>query len=220
MNIYIIAQDLDFCDQGEDRFFKLGRKLNSRGHDVTVFTVSGAVDLDLGKKKIGLVQKNGLKVIAFNVGRDPRRGGFKKLFACLKFARMTWRQGQRHPRPDLVIAASPPLTAVLSALKLTEYYRVPLVMEVRELWPGGNLCNGVLTKACQRMAQKTYEQAGRIIACRPEIAAAIKERLVEPDKVQVIEDRGDERLLIEKYEGAIEELTVKNKNSPHREEGK
>jgi len=234
MNIYIIAQYLNLYEQGEDRFFKLGRELNSRGHDVTVFTTSSAVDLDLGKKKIGLVQKNGLKTIAFNVSWHLQMGGLKKMFAYLQFARMTSRQGQRHPRPDLIITASPPLTTALPALKLSEFYQAPVVIEIRELWPDGpvqrgTLRNRLLIKAFRRLEHKAYEKANRIISCSIGVAEALKGRLVEQEKVHVIEEETDGRLLSEKYEhvfkglvfkGLSEKNKLNDSSLPHREEGK
>ena len=213
MNIYIIAQYLNLYDQGEDIFFKLGRKLVSNGHDVTIFTINRAIDLDLGKKKIGLIQKYGLKIIAFNVDYDRQYGRFKKMYAHLKFARMSQAQGHRLPKPNLIIAASPPLTAVWPALKLGKFYQVPVVMDIRELWPDGpvqrgSLKNKLLIRVFKGLEQKAYQQASRIIVSGKSIAEAVKVRVADQTKLKIILDMTDNRSLIEQYEHALGEFKV------------
>lgn len=211
MNIFIISQSLDASGKGDDRLFKLGREMASRGHAVTTLTSSKAVDMDLGQKKIGLFHKNGLTVIAFNVPYKREMSGIKKAIANFKFARMTGKQGKNLPKPDLIIVKAPPLTAAVPAMKLSEYYRVPLVAEFRELWPDalieqGNLKNGLAIKALQRLEQKIYEKANRIIALDEKIAGAIRERWIERAKVSVIENTEDEGQLIESYDRALKGL--------------
>ncbi len=208
MNILIISQYLDTDGKGEDRFFKLGRELVSRGHTVTTLTSNGAVDMDLGRKKIGLFQKNGLNVIAFNVPYASEMTGVQKAYASLKFARMAGVQGRSLPGPDLIMVKSPPLTAAIPALRLSAYYGAALVVECRELWPDvlierGHLKNALVIKALKRLEQDIYEKAGRIIALDQEVAKKIKERWVERAKISVIEDTEDEKALIAGYDSAF-----------------
>ena len=213
MNIYIIVQHLNHLDQGEDRFLKLGRELSSRGHNVTVITTKDSVDLDLGKKKIGLIQKNGLKVIAFNVEDDRQYGPLKKIYTYLKFARMSRTQGHRLPKPNLIIAASPPLTAVWPALKLGQFYQVPVVIDIRELWPDGpvqrgSLKNKLLIRVFKGLEQKAYQQASRIIVSGKNIAEMVKLRVADQAKIKIVSNKSDNRTLIEQFEHALEEFKV------------
>ena len=220
MNIYMIAQYLAPEGAGEDRILKLGRELVARGHDVTLMTGSGAVDLDLGQKRIGITELSGLRVIAFNVPHDFNMNRWSKLLGFIKFSRMAGKQGRNLPRPDLITAVSPPLTAAWPAVNLSRLYRVPLVVELRELWPDlpikrGTLRNGLAIKAARRLEQKIYEQANRIVASDQEIAAAVGERLVEQARVKVVEEDSDERSLIEKYDLALAGLNVFSKETRH-----
>ena len=213
MNIYIIAQHLNRYDQEEDRYFRLGRQLSSRGHDVTVITTKGSVDLDLGKKKIGLIQKNGLKVIAFNVEDAHQYGHLKKIYAYLKFARMSRVQGHRLPKPNLIIAASPPLTAVWPALKLGQFYQVPVVIDIRELWPDGpvlrgSLKNKLLIRVFKSLEQRAYQRVSRIIVSGESMAETVKVRVAESDKIRIIADKNDGRSQIEQFEHTLVEFKV------------
>jgi len=216
MNIYMIAQYLAPEGAGEDRILKLGRELVARGHDVTLMTGSGAVDLELGQKRIGITELSGLRVIAFNVPHDFKMNRWSKLFGFIKFSRMAGKQGRNLPRPGLIMAASPPLTAAWPAVNLSTFYKVPLVVEIRELWPDlpikrGTLGNSQVIKAARRLEQRIYEKANRIVASDREIASAVRERLVEQAKVKVVEEDSDERSLIEKYDLAFQGLNISKK---------
>ncbi len=213
MNIYIISQYLDSKEKGDDHLFNLGRELGSRGHFVTALTSSGAVDFELGKKKIGLFKDGGLNVIAFNVPYKKEMSGLKKMLAHLKFARLSAEQGRNLPRPDLILARVPPLTAAWPALKLSERFEAPLVVEVEELWPDaliarGELKNRLVIRALKGLEEKTYAGAGRIITSDQKLARIIKERAGNADKVEVLEDSSDETALLAGYEQAIKKLSL------------
>jgi len=218
MNIYMIAQYLAPEGAGEDRFFKLGRELVARGHDVTLVTGSGAVGLELGHKRIGITELGGLRVIAFNVPHGFSMNRWSKLLGFFKFARMVGKQGRNLPRPGLIMAASPPLTAAWPAVSLSTFYKVPLVVEIRELWPDlpikrGTLGNSQVIKAARRLEKRIYEKANRIVASDREIASAVRERLAEQTKVKVVEEDSDERSLIEKYDLAFQGLNISKKEN-------
>jgi hypothetical protein len=211
MHIYIIAQYLNLTGQAEDRLYKLGRDIIFKGHQVTVFTISSGTDFKLEGKMIGLAQKGGLPTIAFNVPYDRNMSNRKKVSAYLKFARLASKQGLTLPEPDLIIATSPPLTAVIPALKLSKRYQVPLVAEIRELWPDapiqrGSLKNRLLVKAARRLEENVYEKAGRIIAGSPEIYSTVKERLSDKSKITVMPAQTNEKEIIKTYERAINDL--------------
>jgi len=216
MNLYMIAQYLSLDGPQEDRLLKVGRECQKKGHDVTVFTINRVQNFYLGRKKIGLIHKAGLKIITFNVALEKEMGAFKKAYSFLKFAWMTGRQGKMLPRPDLILAVSPPLTATLPALSLSKHYGVPLVAEIRELWPDGPLergtmRNGLMVKTARRLEQRLYEKAGRIVACRDDIAGKIKERWVEQAKVSVIEEGLSEDQVVEQYEQVFKGIVKKDK---------
>ncbi len=216
MNLYMIAQYLNLEGPQEDRLLKVGRGYQEKGHDVTVFTINRVQNFNLGSKKIGLIHKAGLKIITFNVPLEKEMGALKKAQSFLKFARMTGRQGKMLPKPDLILAVSPPLTATLPALSLSKHYGVPLVAEIRELWPDGPLergtmQNGLLVKAARRLEQRLYEKAGRIVAWRDDIAGTVKERWVERAKVAVIEEGLSEEQLIDRYEQIFKGIVKKDK---------
>lgn len=199
MHLYIISQYLNLPGPECDRLYKLGREWIRRGDQVTVFTINKGTGLELGRKRIGLTQSGGLNTVTFNVDYSPQSGQRKKFFSYLKFARMVEKQGLQLPKPDLMLAVSPPLTALWPALKLKAHYKVPLVVEIRELWPDapvqrGSLRCSLLIKRVSKIEQQVYENADRIIAGGAGIAEAIKERQTLPANITIIPEglEGDE----------------------------
>lgn len=214
MHLYIIAQYLNLPGPGNDRLFKLGREWLSRGDQVTVFTMNEGTGLHLGRRKVGLIQSGGLNTVTFNVDYSLQASRSRKVLAYLKFARMVQKQGLQLPRPDLILAVSPPLTAMWPALKLQAHYKVPLVVEIRELWPDalmqrGSLRSALPLKAVTRFEQQVYEKADRIIAGGVGIADAIKARQPERAKITVIPEGLDESDLVRLYSVVMDGLIQK-----------
>ncbi len=214
MHLYIISQYLNLPGPESDRLYALGREWVRRGDQVTVFTINKGTGLQLGQKKIGLTQSGGLNTVTFNVDYSPQAGHWKKFISFLKFARMVKEQGLQLPKPDLILAASPPLSALWPALKLKAHYKVPLVVEIRELWPDapvqrGSLRGSLLIKRVSRFEEQVYENADRIIAGGAGIAEAIKERLPQRAKVVTITEGLEDSELIRLYGEAITGLVCK-----------
>lgn len=211
MHLYIIAQYLNLQAPGEDRFFKLGRDFVERGHQVTIFSGSTGVDFALDNKEIGLYKDEGLTMIIFNAPYEQQMSAGQKLRSFFKFSRMAGRQARLLPKPDLLLVSIPPLSAAMPALKLKKEFAIPLVVEVRELWPDapiqrGTLKNRLLIKGARNLEQKVYEGAERIIASGPGIAEAIKEHWVERAKVHTIPEGLDDEVLLEAYQKALGDL--------------
>jgi len=216
MHIYIIAQHLNLSGQGEDRLYRLGREYAAREHDVTILTGNGGTGLDLGQKKIGLKQVEGQTLVVFNVDYNPEMSRRKKISAYLGFARLAGRQGLKLPRPDLIIVLSPPLTAALPALRLSKHYAVPLVVDVREIWPDapvqrGSLHNSLLIREARKLEKRLYEKADRIVVSSKGIADTVKERSTGQTGVTLIPDQADDIEIVGIYDQVLKGLVDINK---------
>ncbi len=219
MHIYIIAQNMIFSGQVEDPLYTLGKEYADWGHEVTVFTTAGAKIIDFKGKKISLLQEEGINFIFFNMFASGKTLAKCDWWGSLKFARMTGRQGSKMPRPDIIFALSSPLTALLPAISLSREYAVPLVTEIRKIWPNGtvqpNLIGSrTLFKAKQRFSEKIYKQSDHIIAGDKEIAETVNTELSGKDrskKVSIIPRDLQGKELIDFYDSVIAGL-LKNKD--------
>lgn len=216
MHLLIIAQYLNHFGPEEDRLWKLGRHFVESGNEVTIITGVGGRDFKLGGKMIGLTKENGVNLITFNIPYSATMEHRRKMSAFIRFKRLAERQGRQLPKPDFILALSPPLTALMPALKLSDYYSAPLVIEIRELWPDapiqrGTLKNFILVRMARKFEEKIYEQADCIIAGSKGIADAVKERWVERAKISTLPQMDDENEILETYNNAIANISKSKK---------
>lgn len=219
MHLYIVAHYLNLQGPGEDRFIKLGRDLVKLGHQVTIFSGTTGVNFDLDRKEIGLYHDEGLTMVVLNAPYEQQMSNLQKLKSYIKFSRMVGRQARLLPKPDLLLVSTPPLSAAIPVMKLKKTFQIPLVVEVRELWPDapiqrGTLKNRLLIKWARNLEKKVYEEADRIIASGVGIAEAVKEPLIVGAKVHTIPDGLDDREMLDGYSKALDKMVrTRAKNS-------
>jgi len=185
MNIWIFNQYAHPPDlPGGTRHYDLGRELVKRGHRVVIFATSfhhylhRETRLRSGEKwKVEDV--NGVKFVWI---RTPsyQRNDWRRVQNMVVFAFQAWWLGRRVPKivpeigkPDVVVGSSPHLLTPLAAYWVARHYRVPFVIEVRDLWPQTIIDMGELsahhpiTKALQALERSLYRRAERIITLLP-----------------------------------------------------
>lgn len=179
-NHYALPPDLP----GGTRHYDLGRELVRRGHRVTIIASSFHHYL---RREVRLrpgehwkaEDVNGVKFIWL---RTPpyRRNDWRRVWSMVNFLVRAWRLGRGLPRltsetegPDVVIGSSPHLLTPLAAYWVARHYRVPFLMEVRDLWPQTFVDMGELsarhpiTKVLQVLERFLYHRAERVITLLP-----------------------------------------------------
>ncbi|MDD9919167.1 MAG: glycosyltransferase family 4 protein [Alphaproteobacteria bacterium] len=104
--------------------------------------------------------------------------------------RKNWRVTPEN-RPDIIIASSPDFFHTISAWLLSVRYRVPFIMEVRDLWPEifkdmGVLNNRALLWLLEKLARFIYVRAKNIITVTNGYAKQLTEKGVNASKIYVI----------------------------------
>lgn len=100
-------------------------------------------------------------------------------------------------RCDVIICTSPPLTVSLTGWVLSKLKRVPLVFEVRDLWPESAIDTGVirnkwLIKMLYWLERKSYSWADWINVLTPAFEdVLVKNKGVRPDKISMIPNGAD-----------------------------
>jgi glycosyltransferase involved in cell wall biosynthesis len=131
---------------------------------------------------------------------DPQVGtglsGSQRMFKFYQFAWLACRIGKKLPAPDVVFATHTPLTIGLAGLTVGQYFKVPFVFEVRDLWPEALVNIGALKNALaiwwlERMAKKIYTGAKYIVALSPGMKDGIIRMGVPADKITVIPNASD-----------------------------
>jgi glycosyltransferase involved in cell wall biosynthesis len=95
------------------------------------------------------------------------------------------------PRPDVIYASSPPLLPMFSAWLVSRFRGVPLVLEVRDLWPASLVELSVpaaspMVGAMSRLERFLYDRSALIVTLTEGIRRNIIERGWRPEKIHTI----------------------------------
>lgn len=118
-----------------------------------------------------------------------------RIRAFLKFAFLAGRRAVQLGG-DVIFATSTPLTVAIPALHAQKKLAVPLVFEVRDLWPEaprqlGVLTNPVLLWLARRLERNVYKRSVRIVALSPGMQDGIIAAGSAPEKVTVVPNSSD-----------------------------
>jgi glycosyltransferase involved in cell wall biosynthesis len=179
---------------GGTRSYEFARRLVAGGDAVTMVTAgrnppSGGGEVD----GIDVVEVPG------GYGDYVRATGLsypRRLLAFARFALAATVIAVRGPRPDVVFATSPPLTMALPAIVAARRWRVPLVFEVRDLWPEAPIQMGALRsplaqRLARRLERSVYRAAAEIVALSPGMRDGIVATGASPQRVTLIPNASD-----------------------------
>jgi glycosyltransferase involved in cell wall biosynthesis len=100
-------------------------------------------------------------------------------------------------RPDLVYASSPHLLAGLAGAIVAAAFRIPFVLEIRDMWPRVLVDMGQLTKGSPvykvlaGLESLLYRRANRIVVLAEGVASSLADAGISPDKITVIPNAAD-----------------------------
>lgn len=152
MRILIIHQYfLGAQDAGGSRFNQFARYWAEAGHDVTV--LAGTVHYATGRKPEAyrgrfLVRETapgGVRVLRCHVSEQYNVSYLGRAWAYVNFMFSSlWAGLAAVPRPDVIVATSPPLTVAITMWLLAMGHRAPAVFEVRDLMPETAIATGII----------------------------------------------------------------------------
>lgn len=109
------------------------------GHDVTV--VTGPPNVPSGIVYDGYANRrtrevvNGVTVERVKVYLAANRGAFRRMLNFVSYFVRSLAAALRLPKPDVVIATSPQILCGYAGVWYRRLRRVPLVVEIRDIWP-------------------------------------------------------------------------------------
>jgi len=175
------------------RSYEAARRLVRMGHEVHMitsksgdeFTADGEFSED----------EAGIHVHWLEVPYSNRMSYGERIKAFFKFA---WRAGieASHLKGDVVFATSTPLTIALPAIYAAKRNKVPMVLEIRDLWPEvpiavGALKNPVTIAVARWLERFSYRNSAYIIALSPGMKEGIVATGYPEDRVTVIPNSCD-----------------------------
>jgi len=192
MHILYIHQYFNTPEEGGGtRSYDFARYLVKQGHKVTLLTGT-----ELNNPLTGVKQKKdeyieGIHVIYLTTPYSNYMSFKQRLYSFIGFSLCATLSGIRINKYDLIFATSTPLTVAIPGIILSFFRRVPMVFEVRDLWPEvpiqmGVITNPIIIKFLRFFETFTYRRARHIIALSPVMAEGILTAGISKDKVTMI----------------------------------
>jgi len=182
------------------RVYELTRRWVEAGHTVTVITSPYDKSDISANGLVSLQEIDGIKLIVINSGDSNRMSILLRAIKAIQFSLISSYYTIKTPS-DLIIASSGPITIGIPGLLGKFFKRVPLVFEVRDLWPDGGIEMGLikgnlLIKISRWFEKICYQNSSLIIPCSVGMESSIIDRFPNKNS-QVIPNACDLKLFQE-----------------------
>ncbi|MEO8544343.1 MAG: glycosyltransferase family 4 protein [Betaproteobacteria bacterium] len=182
---------------GHSLVYELTQFLAERGHEVTVVSgETGYMRRDMPTRpwyrRIVRRERDGpVMVVRTYTFSEARRSHVGRLLNFMSFFLSCPLGLLAIDKPDVVLASSPPIFPMFTAWLVCKVRRIPLVLEVRDLWPAsavqmGILKNRQLIAIMAWMERLLYDQSARIVALTEGIRADICARGWDAGKIELV----------------------------------
>ncbi|HML95816.1 MAG TPA: glycosyltransferase family 4 protein [Thermodesulfobacteriota bacterium] len=204
--LYISQQFYPEMGAASGRVYELSRYWVNRGHDVTVLTSfpnypDGIIYKDYKSRSRMLFYRetiDGINVVrAFSLPTHLR-SSVRRILYYISFFLSSSLAGLFLKRSQVVIATSPSLFIGLTGLLLSRLKGMPLVFEVRDLWPevipaiGAGKESSLTYRFFDKVARTLYDKSDLIVVVTESFKDQIvSSRGVSPDKIKIIENAVD-----------------------------
>lgn len=209
MKILLIHQYfLEKDGAGISRFNQFVKYWTESGHEVTV--ICGMIHYMTGTKpkkyfrKWITKEKNGsCSIVRVYVSDAYNRSFVGRMWAYLSFTCSSVAALFTIPKHDVVIATSPPLHVGIPGFCASRLWRIPLIFEVRDIWPEsaievGVLKSPLLIRLSYALESFLYQSATRINVLTPAFRdILIVKKRISPEKIVCIPNGADTDLLLQ-----------------------
>lgn len=183
------------------RVSELSKRWTATGHDVTVLTgfpnhPTGEIHPHYRSRFRKLTTKetlDGVDVRRTWLWPLPNRKPLERIINYTSFAISAVLRGLFIKKPDVIIATSPQLLVGISGWLLGRVKRVPVTLEVRDIWPDAILASGVsrpgsrLAKTLSAISRFLYRRCDHIVVVTPAFIEELVSRWRVPsEKISMI----------------------------------
>lgn len=182
---------------GGSRSYEMARRFVSWGHEVHMVTSARDEYVNKGKRWYQ-TREAGIQVHWLQVPYSNQMNFAARIKAFIKFAVASALKAVSL-KGDIVFATSTPLTIAIPAVYAAKRRHLPMVFEVRDLWPDlpiavGALKNKIMISAARWLEKFAYRNADRVIALSPGMRGGILKTGYPQEKIYVISNSADLKL--------------------------
>lgn len=197
---YFLEED----DPGGSRWNEMAKTWTDEGHSVSV--IAGMMHYNGNKKRSEYKGKYFLKkqqgsvvVYRSHVSEDYNSGFFGRLKGYFSFMFSSLFNGVFKIKEefDVIIVTSPPLFVGVSGYLISLFKKIPMVFEIRDLWPESAIDTGVLTnkyliKLAYLVEKFVYNKATLINVLTPAFyKTLVEKKKISTDKLIMIPNAAD-----------------------------
>ena len=178
---------------GGTRSYEMARRMVAAGHEVHMIT--SFREPDTGQDGWFKTEEAGIKVHWYPVPYSNHMGFFQRVKAFFAFA-LAARKKAVELNGDIVFATSTPLTIALPAVPASRKKKIPMVFEVRDLWPEmpiavGALKNPLFRFAAHKLEHWAYHNSKAVVALSPGMKEGVVRTGYPTERVAVIPNSSD-----------------------------
>jgi len=181
---------------GGTRSYEMARRLVLAGHQVTMITADPSTHNCSNGWRIS--EEAGIKVHWLPVPYSNQMSYPERIRAFFHFAFKSALHAASIPA-DVIFATSTPLTIIIPGIAARLWQRVPMVFEVRDLWPELPIAVGALSNPFSKGLARflewlAYHSSKHVVALSPGMAEGIMKRGIPSSNVTVIPNSCDVEL--------------------------
>lgn len=178
---------------GGTRSYEMARRMVAAGHEVHMITSYRKADRE--KKDWFTTDEAGIKVHWYPVPYSNHMSYIQRIKAFFSFA-FAARKKAASLQGDVVFATSTPLTIALPAVFTAHKLKIPMVFEVRDLWPEmpiamGALKNPLLQVIAKQLEAWAYKNSAAVVALSPGMKEGVVKTGYPASQVAVIPNSSD-----------------------------
>lgn len=177
---------------GGTRSYEFSKKLIEMGHEVEMITTYRDT---FTSKKWFKTKSNGISINWLPLQYSNNMNFFNRMMVFFTFA---WKAYFRAKKidADIIYVSSTPLTIAIPAIFIKIKKKIPMVFEVRDLWPDVPIAmkilkNPFLIYLAKSLELWAYKHSNSIVALSPQMKKGIVSKKIDAKKIAVIPNSSD-----------------------------
>lgn len=181
---------------GSTRSYEMGRRMVEAGHEVHMIT--SMRESEVTHNKWIAEEIDGIKIHWVPIAYSNEMGYLRRIYSFLKFALFAAKRAV-YVGGDIIFATSTPLTICFPALFAKYKLSVPMVFEVRDLWPElpiavGAIRSPLIIYLTKKLEKFTYKHSDAVVGLSPGMCRGIVSTGYPESKVFYIPNSADVEL--------------------------
>lgn len=179
--------------KGGTRSYEMARRMVAAGHEVHM--VTSIREDDSNSSEWTQTNEDGIHAHWLTVPYNNKMSYLKRILAFFQFA-IKARKKAVELGGDIIFATSTPLTIAIPAVHAKKKLKIPLVFEVRDLWPElpivmGAIKSPILKWAARKLERYAYFNSEHVIGLSPGMSEGIAATGYPEDKISTIPNSCD-----------------------------